>query len=138
MGQKSSKQQKQQNNPALMQRRDWAVLGAGLVVVAGLLTFVGIRLNRPVADVPPATATTSVVQPETSDHDHAADAAVQRMTVAELRAAIHRGEAVAMDVRDADGYTGGHIPGSLHIPLNSIESQVPYLPRDKTIVAYCT
>jgi hypothetical protein len=43
-----------------------------------------------------------------------------------------------IDVRAADDYKERHIPGAMHIPLAYIDGEVPYLPRDKPIVAYCT
>lgn len=43
-----------------------------------------------------------------------------------------------IDVRDADSYKERHIPGALHIPLSYIAGEVPYLPKDKPIVTYCT
>lgn len=43
-----------------------------------------------------------------------------------------------IDVRDADSYKERHIPGALHIPLAYIAGEVPYLPKDKPIVTYCT
>ena len=121
-----------------MGARDWLLMAVGLAIVAGLVAFVLMRSDRPVADVPPATAAMPAAEPASSAHDHAAESSVRRMTVPELRTAIDRGEAVVVDVRDLDSYSAGHIPGSLHIPLSFIESEVPYLPRGKTIVAYCT
>ena len=43
-----------------------------------------------------------------------------------------------IDVRDADSYKERHIPGALHIPLAYIAGEIPYLPKDKPIVTYCT
>lgn len=43
-----------------------------------------------------------------------------------------------IDVRDVDSYKERHIPGALHIPLSYIAGEVPYLPKDKPIVTYCT
>jgi hydroxyacylglutathione hydrolase len=43
-----------------------------------------------------------------------------------------------IDVRDADSYRDRHIPGAMHIPLAYIQGEIPYLPKDKPIVAYCT
>jgi len=63
---------------------------------------------------------------------------VPRIALADLRAKMDRGEVVVMDVRDIDSYTASHIPGALHIPVSYIESELPYLPRGKPIVAYCT
>lgn len=119
--------------------RDWMLIAGGIVVVAALVAFALTRTRRketsvPVAAAPPAPATVSAAQ----DHDHAAEAGVRRITAAELRTAIEGGNAVVIDVRDVDGYAAGHIHGSMHIPLSFIESQAQYLPRGKTIVAYCT
>lgn len=60
------------------------------------------------------------------------------MTAAELRTAMDQGQVVVVDVRNAEGYTAGHIPGALHIPLGSTQSQVSSLPKEKTVVTYCT
>ena len=124
-----------------MRARDWALLIVGLAVVAGLVSFVLLRSSRQVTHEPVAEVTQSpaaAAEPSTADHDHGAVAQVPRMSAAELRSAIDRGQAMAMDVRDIDSYAAGHIPGALHIPLAMVGSQVAYLPRDKTIVAYCT
>jgi rhodanese-related sulfurtransferase len=55
-----------------------------------------------------------------------------------LKQRIDRGEVTVIDVRDAESYTKGHIPGSLHIPLARVEGEIPYLPKAKPIVFYCT
>lgn len=43
-----------------------------------------------------------------------------------------------IDVRDAGAYAAAHIPGSLHIPLSSVEANLDRLSKDKEIVAVCT
>jgi len=58
----------------------------------------------------------------------------QRISLADMQ----RADAIVIDVRDVDSYIAGHIPGSLHIPLSYIDGEVPYLPKDKAIVTYCT
>ena len=63
---------------------------------------------------------------------------VPRISVAALREKIDRGEVVVMDVRDIDSYTASHIAGAMHIPVSYLETELPYLPRGKPIVAYCT
>ncbi len=62
---------------------------------------------------------------------------VRRITVAEASAALEKGEAVIVDVRDAQSYAAGHIKGSLSIPGDDIAARVRELPRDKLIVTYC-
>lgn len=63
---------------------------------------------------------------------------VPRMTVAELRALMDKGEAVAIDVRGTVPWELGHIKGAVWMPLGLIEKRASELPQDKTLVAYCT
>ena len=122
-----------------MRPKDWALLAVGLAVVVALAAFALTRSSRSTTAAPESTAVRPTeAAPQAEDHDHGVEASVRRINVAELRSAIERGGAVVVDVRDMDSYTAGHIPGSMHIPLSFIEGQVQYLPRDKTIVAYCT
>ena len=43
-----------------------------------------------------------------------------------------------LDVRDVDAYAASHIPGALQIPLARVEGEIPYLPKDKPLITYCT
>ena len=45
---------------------------------------------------------------------------------------------VVLDVRDADEFEGGHIPGSVHIPFGELPERSGELPRDGTIAAVCS
>jgi rhodanese-related sulfurtransferase len=42
-----------------------------------------------------------------------------------------------LDVRGADEFEMGHIPGAINIPLESLRERTGELPRDKKIAAYC-
>jgi NADPH-dependent 2,4-dienoyl-CoA reductase/sulfur reductase-like enzyme/rhodanese-related sulfurtransferase len=42
-----------------------------------------------------------------------------------------------IDVRDADEYARGHVPGALHLPLNQLRSRLGELPRDQPLRTYC-
>ena len=81
---------------------------------------------------PPPTQTAQ--QPAPSS----AESLVPRVTVAELNGMVKSAEVTIIDVRAANDYIGGHIPGSLHIPLSFLEQEAAYLPRGKRIVTYCT
>ena len=48
-----------------------------------------------------------------------------------------RGEVVVIDVRPADEYVAGHIPGARSIPVAELEKRLTSLPKDRDIVAYC-
>jgi rhodanese-related sulfurtransferase len=63
---------------------------------------------------------------------------VPRMTVDELRAAMAKGDAVPVDVRATVPYELGHIPGAIWAPLGLLAKKLDELPRDKTLVLYCT
>lgn len=63
---------------------------------------------------------------------------VPRIEQEDLLNHFKAGDVTIIDVRDADSYMAGHIPGALHIPLARVEGEVPYLPKSKPIVTYCT
>lgn len=43
-----------------------------------------------------------------------------------------------LDVRDAALFDSGHIPGARNVPLETLPASFYSLPKDKTIVAYCS
>lgn len=65
-------------------------------------------------------------------------AEVQRISAEDLREKVKAGNVTVVDVRDKLSYEAGHIPGSLSIPLASVEANLDLLPKGKPIVAYCT
>lgn len=75
-----------------------------------------------------------VPPPQPPDHGDG----VQRITVADARAAVERGTAVIVDVRAEESYKLGHIKGALSIPGNTIEARLKDLPRNKLIITYCS
>jgi rhodanese-related sulfurtransferase len=50
---------------------------------------------------------------------------------------IRRGLVTLLDVRPAEEYRAGHLPGALSVPLSEIPGRLRDLPRDREIVAYC-
>jgi rhodanese-related sulfurtransferase len=94
------------------------------IAVVALVAFAVVRSNKTAAP-PPAL-------------DPAAMAGAPRIDQAELKAFVDANNVTLLDVRDADSYLASHIPGALQIPLARVEGEVPYLPRAKPIVAYCT
>lgn len=55
----------------------------------------------------------------------------------ELLKRAEEGTAIVLDVRPAEEYQAGHIPGALSVPLEQLEARLADLPRSKEIVAYC-
>lgn len=70
-------------------------------------------------------------------HDHAAETAVARIGIAEAEAAVKKGDAILLDVRDAAAYKAGHIKGAISLPEAEIPARFSTLPRDKKIITYC-
>ena len=63
--------------------------------------------------------------------------APEPITRADLAARLADGSVTVLDVRPADEYAAGHIPGSLNTTLAEIERIVPTLDPTAEIVAYC-
>ncbi len=103
------------------------LIGIAGVAVVVLIGWAALR-QRPAQQHPP----TPVAQPASEL------TSVSRTPLATAREEIERGLVVLIDVRDADSYLAGHIPGALQIPLMRIESEIDYLPRNKPILTYCT
>ncbi len=55
----------------------------------------------------------------------------------ELLKRAEEGTAIVLDVRPAEEYQAGHIPGALSVPLGQLKARLGDLPRSKEIVAYC-
>jgi rhodanese-related sulfurtransferase len=53
-----------------------------------------------------------------------------------LRRALE-GEVTVLDVRPAQEYAAGHLPGARSVPLNELEDAIADLPADRDVVAYC-
>ena len=76
----------------------------------------------------------------------AANAEVPRVTPAEAKALIERGNTLVVDVRDAaELQSGGKIKGAVHVPRGMLEFRAdpespyhnPALTKDKTVLVYC-
>lgn len=50
---------------------------------------------------------------------------------------VKDGSVTILDVRPAEEYRAGHIPGALSVPLGQLEGLLSNLPRNQEIVAYC-
>ncbi|WP_107122470.1 ArsR/SmtB family transcription factor [Streptomyces dysideae] len=55
----------------------------------------------------------------------------------ELLARAAAGEIVVLDVRPAEEYEAGHIPGALSIPVTELADRIAELPEETEVVAYC-
>jgi rhodanese-related sulfurtransferase len=50
---------------------------------------------------------------------------------------VKRGGVTVLDVRPAEEYAAGHIPGALSMPLPQLERRLGELPKGRAVIAYC-
>lgn len=55
----------------------------------------------------------------------------------ELLRRVREGEVTLLDVRPAEEYRAGHIPGALSVPVPQLKKRLSDLPKRREIVAYC-
>lgn len=55
----------------------------------------------------------------------------------ELLARAREGLVTVVDVRPAEEYAAGHVPGAVNIPLKELEQRLQELPHGQEVVAYC-
>lgn len=55
----------------------------------------------------------------------------------ELLHAVGEGRALVLDVRPAEEYAAGHVPGAVSIPLDQLADRLAEIPPDTEVVAYC-
>ncbi|MCE5237577.1 metalloregulator ArsR/SmtB family transcription factor [bacterium] len=60
-----------------------------------------------------------------------------RLKATDVRECLREGDAVVLDVRPAEEYQAGHLPGAVPMPLDELENRLAELPKDRPIVAYC-
>jgi len=48
-----------------------------------------------------------------------------------------QGLVVVLDVRPAEEFAAGHLPGAMNIPMHELERRLRELPKRKEVVAYC-
>jgi rhodanese-related sulfurtransferase/DNA-binding transcriptional ArsR family regulator len=61
----------------------------------------------------------------------------QEMSRDELLARASEGAVTVLDVRPAEEYAAGHIPGAVSIPLEELQQRIDELPPGQQVVAYC-
>ncbi len=63
--------------------------------------------------------------------------AMEPLKSGELLKRIRDGSATALDVRPADEYRRGRVPGAINIPLGDLARRLAELDPDREVVAYC-
>lgn len=61
----------------------------------------------------------------------------EAVTADELAARLKDPDTVVVDVRSAEAYAEGHVPGAVSVPLKELRDRLGELPGDAEIIAYC-
>ena len=67
---------------------------------------------------------------------HARDG-LEPVSHAELAARLRDGLVTLIDVRPAEEFAAGHIPGAVNVPLADLPEHLAFLPAGREVVAYC-
>lgn len=63
---------------------------------------------------------------------------IELLTKEELATRLRqKADLLVLDVRPAEEYAAGHVPGALSIPVAELKRRLKELPKNKEIVAYC-
>jgi hypothetical protein len=97
-------------------------IGGGIV-----LLVVAILLANQNAAAPTPAIAEDIPYPE-----------IQRVSLADAKAALESGSAVLLDVRSAEAFAGQRIAGSVNIPTGEIPARYQELDPNAWIIPYCT
>ena len=61
-----------------------------------------------------------------------------RITVEEAKKAFDEGKAFIIDARAEEAYKAEHIKGAVNIRHDNLDARLKDLPKDKTIIVYCS
>ena len=92
------------------------------------------RLLRTLEDIGHArlAEVDDVVHSHLDGHD-----ALAPVTLKELRRLVRDGDVTLIDVRPADEYAAGHIPGALSVPVPELKRRLREIPKGREVIAYC-
>ncbi len=63
--------------------------------------------------------------------------ALEPVSLPELRKRLRDDGVTLLDVRPADEYAAGHIPGAVSIPVAQLKRRLAELPKGREVIAYC-
>ena len=115
------------------------VIGGGLIIVAVLIAFTFVGGNWILDQSRESPSLGEAAEDAQADSSNATSVDdMERISLADARAAFELGNAVFVDVRSREAYDRGHVPGTLSIPLGELEANLHQLSKDQWILIYCT
>ncbi|WP_156251637.1 ThiF family adenylyltransferase [Pseudactinotalea terrae] len=116
------------------------ITGVGEPLLGRLLVLDGLQQRWTEVPLRPRDAAAAPRQPAPATAPLAQPAPDDAVDVAQVRDALERGLAITfLDVREPFELAGGTIPGSVHVPLAHVMTEVGRrsIPREGIVVAYC-
>jgi hydroxyacylglutathione hydrolase len=62
---------------------------------------------------------------------------IQSLTLAQVTSQLRADGVTVLDVRGEEEWKSGHLPGSLNIPIGSLDGRVNQIPRDHPVIVHC-
>ena len=62
---------------------------------------------------------------------------LEPIPAAELLKRVKLGLVTVLDVRPAEEYTAGHLPGAINVPVEHLAKRLRKLPKGREVIAYC-
>ncbi|MFE4711992.1 ArsR/SmtB family transcription factor [Paenibacillus sp. NPDC056722] len=62
---------------------------------------------------------------------------IQTLSLNEVLNKVEDGSIILLDVRPAEEFDAGHIPGAVSVPMEELDTYLQGLPKDTRIAAYC-
>ncbi|HEU4680199.1 MAG TPA: MBL fold metallo-hydrolase [Gemmatimonadales bacterium] len=62
---------------------------------------------------------------------------IPTLRLPDVAAQLGRDDAVVLDVRNEGEWRSGHVPGSLNLPLGSLDQRLGEIPRDRPVIVHC-
>ncbi len=76
---------------------------------------------------------------DTADsHEHEAEGEARRISLEDAKAVFDKGDAIFIDTRSENAFANEHIKGAINIPWKEVEKRYKEIPKDKTIIVYCS
>ena len=111
-----------------------------LLIVFAVVSIAAIACARAtqlasntVASVPDSTTSTPLPELTPTPPDDA-----PRITLEDAKKAYDEGKAYIIDARAESAYKAEHIKGAVNITPSTLDAHLKELPRDKTIIVYCS
>ena len=62
---------------------------------------------------------------------------VPTLTLSDVKAQLRTNRVTVLDVRGQGEWSSGHVPGSLNVPVGSLERRLAEIPQDRAVIVHC-